>query len=310
MSDATEKSEPPKAQTYTVLELVKLTTQHFQKNKVESPRLEAELLLAHVLGVERIQLYVRFDQPLRDSEVAAFRELVKRRSRFEPAHYILGRREFWSLDLAVERGVLIPRPETECLVEEVLRWHEARVPAAAGSDVRSGALLAEVGVGSGAIAIALTHEIPDLTIIAGDIAEVPLRVAADNAKRHGVDGRVTIVRGSLLAPLAAVAGRPFDAVVSNPPYITEDDFAGLERNVRDWEPREALVGGVDGLDVIRALIAELPAALAEGGACFVEIGSDQGEAARKLFAACFAEVRVRKDYAGLDRVIVAVGYRR
>ena len=312
VNDATAR-EPAKPQTYTVLELIKLTTQHFQRNKVESPRLEAELLLAHLLGVERIQLYVRFDQPLREGEVAAYRELVKRRSRFEPVHYILGQREFWSLDFAVERGVLIPRPETECLVEEVLRWREARSAQRSAQPDAAAAIdaltLAEVGVGSGAIAVSLAHEIPELTIFASDIADAPLRVAADNAKRHGVEGRVTIVRGSLLRPLVAAAGRPFDAVVSNPPYITEADHAGLERHVRDWEPREALVGGVDGLDVVRALVAELSGALVEGGAAFVEVGSDQGEAARALFAGRFKEVRVRKDYAGLDRVIVATGFR-
>jgi len=284
----------------TVLELITVTTQLFAKHNVDSPRLEAELLLAHVLGVERIQLYVRFDQPLAEAEVARFRELVKRRGRHEPVHYILGHREFWSLDLQVERGVLIPRPDTECLVEEAVAWLRAHPTAT---------LVADVGTGSGAIAIALAKELPTLTVYAGDVAEVPLRVAADNAKKNEVGERVTVVRADLLAPLAEAAGRRFDVLVSNPPYIALHELATLEPHVRDWEPREALLGGADGLDVVRALVAQLATGLALGGAAFIEVGSGQGEAAKALFAPSFDEVRIRKDYAGLDRVIVATGFR-
>lgn len=283
----------------TVLQLITVTTQLFAKHNVDSPRLEAELLLAHVLGVERIQLYVRFDQPLAEVEIARFRELVKRRGRHEPVHYILGHREFWSIDLQVERGVLIPRPDTECLVEEAVAWCRAHPDAT---------LVADVGTGSGAIAIALAKELPTLTVFAGDLAEVPLRVAADNARKNDVAERVTVLRADLLAPLAAAAGRAFDVLVSNPPYIAEPELATLEPHVRDWEPREALVGGPDGLDVVRALVAQLAGGLAPGGAAFIEIGCDQGEAARALLLPHFAEVRIRKDYAGLDRVVVATGF--
>jgi len=166
-------SAPGAGGSKTVLQLITVTTQLFAKHNVDSPRLEAELLLAHVLGVERIQLYVRFDQPLAEVEIARFRELVKRRGRHEPVHYILGHREFWSIDLQVERGVLIPRPDTECLVEEAVAHCRAHPDAT---------LVADVGTGSGAIAIALAKELPTLTVVAGDLAEVPLRGAADNAR--------------------------------------------------------------------------------------------------------------------------------
>lgn len=296
----TQGAQGTPAKPRTVLELIMATTELFRRNRVESPRLEAELLLASVLGIERIQLYVRFDQPLAEDEVARYRELVKRRGRHEPVHYILGRREFWSLDLAVERGVLIPRPDTECLIEEVLAHLGATPPPTR---------VADVGTGSGAIAIALAKERPTLEVWAGDIAEVPLRVAADNAQRHGVSERVHVVRADLLAALAEVAGGPFDIVASNPPYISEHELATLEPHVREHEPREALVGGADGLELIRRLEGELDRGLRPGGALFVEIGSGQGEAVRALLAPRFAEVRVRRDYAGLDRVVVGLGFK-
>ncbi len=289
MTEATQK---------TVIQLITITTEHFRKNRVESPRLEAELLLAHVLGIPRIQLYVRYDQPLGDSEVAHYRELVKRRGRHEPVHYILGRREFWSLSLEVAQGALIPRPDTECLVEEALAYLKGR----------EHAVIADVGTGTGAIAIALASELPTLQVWAGDIADVPLQLAASNAEHHKVADRVHVVRADALTPLAQAAGRPFDVVVSNPPYIAEADLAGLDAHVREWEPREALVSGADGLDMVRVLVEQLGGALLPGGAAFVEIGWNQGEAARALFAPHFKEVRIRKDYAGHDRVVRAVGF--
>lgn len=289
----------PDPQPKTVLELITMVTELFRNNHVESPRLEAELLLAHVLGIERIQLYVRHDQPLGAREMDAFREVVRRRGRHEPVHYILGRREFWSLDIAVEKGVLIPRPDTECLVEEALEYLKTR-----GDGAK---LVADIGTGSGAIAIALATEVSDLRVWAGDVAAVPLRVAADNAERHGVADRVTVVRADLLRGLSEAAAHPFDAVVSNPPYISEDGFTFLPPHVRQ-EPREALVAGADGLEVVRRLVAELPGALEVGGAAFIEIGADQGDRALEVFRPHFKEVRVRKDYAGHDRVIAAIGF--
>ncbi len=305
MSDGTPpEPQPPRptsasTEAKTVLQLLKMTTELFTRHRVEAPRLEAELLLAHVLGCERIQLYVRFDQPLGDAEVAAFRELVKRRGRHEPVQYILGRREFWSLDLAVREGVLIPRPETECLVEEALAHLRAH------PDARR---VGDVGTGSGAIAIALAKEVPAIEVWAGDIAEVPLAVAAENVVRHGLAERVHVVAADLLAGLAHAAGGPFAVVVSNPPYIADAAYATLEPHVKR-EPELALRGGADGLDLVRRLASELAQGLAEGGALFVEIDADQGERAIALMAPRFAEVRVRKDYAGRDRVLVATGFR-
>ncbi|MBL8785746.1 MAG: peptide chain release factor N(5)-glutamine methyltransferase [Deltaproteobacteria bacterium] len=288
---------------HTVLDLLDKTTQLFRKNKIDSPRLEAEMLLAHILGVPRIQLYVRFDQPVSPAEVDAYRALVQRRGRFEPVHYILGHREFWSLDLAVEKGVLIPRPDTECLVEEAV----ALAPKVLRADAPL--LLADLGTGSGAVAIALATELEHARIFAGDLAEIPIRVAGANAKKHGVQDRVSLVHGQGLLPLVQAAGSTFDLIVSNPPYITEAEFPELELHIRGWEPREALVAGPDGLDVYRAIAAELTQALRVGGALALEIGDKQSASVSALFAPRFDAIKVRNDYAGLPRVVVASGFR-
>jgi len=288
---------------HTVLDLLDKTTQLFRKNNLESPRLEAEMLLAHVLGVPRIQLYVRFDQPVSPAEVDAYRAFVQRRGRHEPVHYILGHREFWSLDLDVERGVLIPRPDTECLVEEAV----ALAPKLTRPD--HPLVIADLGTGTGAVAIALATELEHARVFAGDLAETPVRVATANASKHGVAQRVTVVHGQGLLPLVEAAGAPFDLIVSNPPYITEAEFPNLDRHIREWEPREALVAGADGLDVYRAIVSELGQALREGGALALEIGDTQAVSVSALVSSRFAETKVRRDYAGLPRVVVATGFR-
>lgn len=286
------------ARPQTLIDYLQATTEHFRKHGIDSPRLEAEMLLAHVLGVPRIQLYVRFEQPLKPDEIDRFRELVKRRGRHEPVQYILGKREFWSLDLAVERGVLIPRPDTEVLVEEALAWLKEK----------SEPNIAEVGVGSGAIAISILSEVKGARVVAGDIAETPLAVAKKNAETHGVAERLTLVRGDGLDALASHG--PFDLVVSNPPYIREEDMRRLPPHIKNWEPPEALVSGADGLDCIRGILAALgPATLVVGGALMLEIGDErQAEVLTGMLAPRFGAVRVRKDYGGLVRAMIATGF--
>lgn len=294
---------PP--ELWTVLDILKWTTAFFTKQAVDSPRLAAELLLAHILGVERIQLYVQYDRPLDAPERAAFRELVKRRAAGEPVQYILEAQEFWSIPLRVTRGALVPRPDTEVLVEEAL----AHARALAGPD-GDGLRIADVGTGTGAIAIALAKELPGARVFAGDIAAVPLALAPDNARAAGVADRVTVCAGPGLAPLWEAADRaPFHLVCSNPPYIRAAAMAGLMREVRDWEPHEALAAGPDGLDVLRPLVAEVlaPGRLAPGGAALFEIGdADQAATvAAWLSAGGLIDARVRDDYASNPRVVLA-----
>lgn len=288
------------ARPQTLIDYLQATTEHFRKHGIDSPRLEAEMLLAHVLGIPRIQLYVRFEQPLKPDEIDRFRELVKRRGRHEPVQYILGKREFWSLEFAVERGVLIPRPDTEVLVEEALAWVK--------ETGKTSPKIAEVGVGSGAIAISILSEVEGATVVAGDIAETPLVVAKKNAATHGVADRLTLVHGDGLAALSAHG--PFDLVVSNPPYIREEDMRRLPPHIKNWEPPEALVSGADGLDCIRGILAALgPATLVVGGALMLEIGDErQAEVLVGMLAPRFSAVRVRKDYGGLVRAMIATGF--
>jgi len=283
----------------TLLDFLQLTTEHFKKNGVESARLEAELMLAHVLKLDRVGLYVRYDQPLKPEEVAAYRGLVKRRSRHEPAQYILGKREFWSLSFEVEKGVLIPRPDSEVLIEELV----ALLAPQKAEPLR----IADLGTGSGCLAIALATELTAAEVWAGDIADIPLRVAQHNAERLGVGARVKVVRADSLAALVALAGGPFDAVVSNPPYIPTAAYQELPPHIKGWEPPEALHAGVDGLDVLDVIVAQAHAALVPGGPIALEVSdaAQAGGVLAKLQAAGFTDARIRADYAGLARAVVA-----
>ena len=264
--------------------------------------MDAELLLASVLDIERIHLYVQYDRPLSMEERTAFREAVARRGKGEPVQYILGEQEFWSLPFKVNRDVLIPRADTEVLVEEALAFFSGWT----GPDRR---VVADLGTGSGAISCALASECPNLSFVAGDLSRAALAVASENAARNGVAEQIHFVEGDGLRPLVqANGGIPFDAVVSNPPYITEDDFPSVMREVREWEPRHALTAGPEGTDVIEPLLRDVSGdCLKPGGGFFLEIGSVQQ--ARKvadfLEKACFEQVRVRDDYAGKARVVVA-----
>lgn len=283
----------------SVLEFLQFATRLFKDRSIPEPRLEAELLLAHALGCDRIQLYVRFDQPLTADERTRFGDLLRQRGRRVPVQYILGYKDFWTFRVAVEPGVLIPRADTECLIEEAKRVHDA--------NGRSPALVADIGTGSGCIAMALAEVFPEARIFAGDVADTPLVVAARNVATAGLSERVTVVRADGLAGLRAHAPGPFDLIASNPPYITEAAWANLPREIRDHEPTEALVAGPDGLDIIRRIVAEAaaPGVVAAGGSMFIEIGEPhQVEPVQAmLLEAGFASTGMRKDYAGLPRIV-------
>jgi release factor glutamine methyltransferase len=257
-----------------------------------SPRLDAELLLAHVLGWERTQLYLRSEDLLAPAAARRFTELVRRRAAHEPVAYLLGRRAFYDLDLAVGPEVLIPRPETELLVEEALAWAK---PLARPLNI------VDVGTGSGAIALALARHLPQARVWAVDLSLAALRVAAANARRYGLEERVLLLCGDLLAPLAG----PFDLIAANLPYIAHDRLAALPPDVAAYEPPLALDGGVDGLALIRRLLDQAPARLARPGLVVLELDQGQGEAVTALARAHWpqAEVTVRRDYAGLERMV-------
>lgn len=270
---------------------------------IDTPRLDAEVLLADALGLGRTALYARLADTPSAAQQAAFRQRLIRRARNEPVAYISGKQEFWSLEFTVERGVLIPRPETELVVEAGLGLF--------GSHATDAPRIADVGTGSGCLAIALAKELPCARFWAVDRSLAALTIARRNARRHGVAARIGLWCGDLFD---AAAGRSaFDLIVTNPPYVATpslDRAAGLAPEVRDWEPRGALDGGPDGLDCYRRLLGRGSRngidLLRPGGWLVAEIGWDQRDAVRALARSRpeLSFVRCVRDYAGLDRVVV------
>jgi release factor glutamine methyltransferase len=278
---------------WTILGVLNWTTRYFTDKAIGTPRLDAEVLLAHVLRSDRVGLYVRFEQPLERAELDAFRELVRRRVAGEPVAYITGTREFWSLPLKVDRRVLIPRPETELLVDVLLELTADAPPGIA----------VDVGTGSGAVALAFKKERPAWTVLATDVDPAALEVAGANAEALGL--AVELHAGDLLVPVRGRA--PFAVIASNPPYLAADEIATLQREVRDHEPRRALTPGPEGLETIRALVAAAVPLLSPDGILALEIGYRQGPAVRALLEStgAFAAPALRRDHAGLDRVVSA-----
>jgi release factor glutamine methyltransferase len=266
---------------------------------IENHRLDAEVLLRHVLKMEKEQLYVNSDTRIGAGQEAEFRALLSRRSQREPVSYITGQKEFWSLDFFVTPAVLIPRPETELLVEVALQYI-ARL--GSGSPVK----VLDLGTGSGAIAVSLAKDHGAMEIVAVDISPVALDLARVNAVRHGVADRIRFLPGDLFAPLNA-SSETFDLIVSNPPYIRTGELSMLAPEIREWEPTIALDGGVDGADTYRRIIGEGHRYLTRGGSVVLEIGADMGRDVADLFScsSCYGPPAVCQDYAGKDRVIAA-----
>ena len=275
-----------------ILELIQRTTEFFQRQGVESPRLTIELMVAHVLKRKRLELYLDFEREIAESALDALRQMVKRRAAGEPLQYVLGIANFYGLDLAVDKRVLVPRPETELLVDYVVKN---------GGAAKT---LADLGTGSGAIAIALARKLATARVLAVDASAEALEVARMNGSAHGA--QIEFLHGDLLAPLPD--GLQCDWIVSNPPYIPSGEITALAREIRDHEPRAALDGGADGLDVVRRIATEAKARLAAGGRVAVEIGAGQGSAAERIFLDNGYRVeKMISDWQGHPRVVVAAG---
>jgi len=273
----------------TLGEVLRLSTAHLERHGSPTARLDAELLLGHALGLGRVELYTGFERPLGEDELAECRELIARRAKREPVAYILGRWGFRGLDLDVDRRVLVPRPETELLVDRCL----------ALLDGVAGPAVLDVGTGSGAIALALASELPEARVAGCDVSGDALEVARANGERLGVE--VEWVASDMLA---GVEGRRFHLVVSNPPYVAAGEIEALEPEVRDWEPRGATVAGETGLEAIERLVAQAPAALEPGGAIVLEVGAGQaGAVAALLDGAGLAGVGRDPDHAGIERIV-------
>jgi len=277
---------------WTVLDLLRWTADHFTSRGIETARLDAECLLAHALGSERLHLYLEFDKPVQQAERAAFRELVRRRADERvPVALLTGRREFWSLDLRVTPDVLVPRPETETLVEAAL----ALLP-----EVEAECSVLDLGTGSGAIGLALAKERPKARITAVDVSEVALQVAAENAEALGLADRVRFLAGDLYAP---TAGGRFDLVVSNPPYLAFSERESAPPELAH-EPSGALYAGEDGAEVLREVVFGAPSALEKGGALLVELAPDQVPRVSTWMAEIgLRHVTTHRDLAGRSRVV-------
>ncbi len=292
-------------------EALKQAVHRLRSEGVDSPRLDAELLLAHALDTHRAAILTWPERQLTPKELTTFRNLVERRAAREPLAYIVGHREFFGLEFLVDPRVLIPRPETELLVEHSLHVARDRPPPI---------LIADVGTGCGAIAVTLAFHLPEAIVYALDVSAAALAVTADNARRHGVKDRVHCLLSESRHPLAPLP-KPVDLITANLPYVSTDEWETLAPEIREYEPRAALDGGPDGLDAIRCLLsdaasphrdetAEPPSGrseelLSRGAVVLLEIGAGQGDAVLALARRRFgrATVKVLQDYAGLDRVV-------
>jgi release factor glutamine methyltransferase len=285
----------------TVREILNKGVEFLNRKGIPEARLDAELLLVHSLKVSREELYRRLRDELTDNEPADFQALLERRAAREPVAYITGHKEFWSLDLFVDRNVLIPRPETELLVEEALS-------AAADPHGPGPHLVLELGTGSGAIAVALARERSDLFIIATDVSRRALSLAEKNARASGVLDHIAFVAADLFAPLrSSDGGGPFSLIVSNPPYIPDPQIERLAEEVRDYEPLVSLRGGPDGMNFHRAIIAQAALYLRPGGWLLLEVADGQATSVSEVVSkqAGFLRPKVGLDLSGVERVVRA-----
>lgn len=294
-------------ETWTVLKIIQWTTEYLKGKGIENPRLDSEVLLSHLLKFDRVGLYLNYDRPLSKEELSSFREMLKRRGGREPLQYITGRQEFWSLDFKVTPDVLIPRPETEILVEEAIKVVGGQWSVV--SENRP--LILDLCTGSGCIAISLANELKDAVVYAADASDAALKVARENAEINGVQDRVTFLKGDLYE---AIENRPrttdhrpllFDLIVSNPPYIKTGDIPNIQPEVRDYEPRIAVDGGQEGLDFYKRIISGAPHYLLSGGWLMVEVGEGQATAVSEMMkdSGSFEPASTVKDLAGIERVV-------
>ena len=288
---------PVPGETWTVLRMIRWSGQYLEEKGIRDGRRDAEHLLSETLGLARLDLYLQFDRPLTPEELAAYKPLLLRRAEREPLQHVLGHMAFRELELTVDRRALIPRPETEELVGAVLEWADGLG--------RSGLTALDVGTGTGAIALSLALEGPFERVVATDPSVEALELAARNREAADLEALVELRKGSFFDPVPP--GEEFDVVVSNPPYVAETDESGLEPEVREWEPRQALFAGSEGLAVLLPLIEGAPRVLRTGGLLALEMAPGQAGAVAAAVrrTKTFDEPRVRMDLAGRERILLA-----
>ncbi len=303
-------------ETWTIQRLLSWITEYFTEKEIDSPRLSAEILLSHALGLKRIELYTQFDKLVDKEPLRQLHALVKRAGQDEPVAYLTGKTEFYSIELNVTPACMIPRPETELLVERAIEFLRARTAenATMQDDLISGGthtgaqFVCDLCTGSGCIAVAIARNFPGTRIIATDISDAALHVAAANVEKHHLKERITLLCGDLFDPLVPqLDTSKFDLIVCNPPYVSAPEFEALERNVKDYEPKLALFAGNDGLDIYRRIIEKADLFLKPDAALMLEIGYAQGPAVRELLeqTGAFAEIEIEKDFHNNDRIVTA-----
>lgn len=283
---------------WTIQKLLNWIHQYLTDKGIESPRLNAELLLSHVLDLKRIDLYTNYSNSVNKDNLDRLHELVKRAAQHEPVAYLIGKTEFYSLELEVAPDCLIPRPETELLVEKAIDFLRSR---------NNTQLVCDLCTGSGCIAVAIAKNFSDADIVATDISAGALDIAAKNIKRHNLENQVRLLQGDLFEAIDVKPEiKQFDLIVSNPPYVSIAEFDTLEENVKRYEPKSALAGGKDGLDISRRIIQKANEFLKPDGILILEIGYNQGKAARQLLESVhtFAEIVIEKDFQQHERVAI------
>ncbi len=289
-----------KTRVWTIRELMKSAVEHLQRKGFEDARLNVELLLAYALDLQRIQLYLNFDKPISSTELKQFRSLYERRLKGEPVQYIIGSTNFMGLQFAVDSRVLIPRPETETLIEQTMLLCQ-RYPSNTTIQVF------EVGTGSGNIAISIAKYIKQAHVTAIDISKEALIVAEENARMHSVNSQIQFSLIDIFDQTKEIFRKRFDLLVSNPPYIPKDEWEQLQTEVRDFEPSVALTDGKDGLKFYHRLIGIIPDILKPGGSIMLEVGLNQaGKIARELKNSGMTQIQITDDLQGIPRVVSGI----
>ncbi len=280
----------------TVLEAINLSADFLAKKNIESPRINSEHLLAYVLNCKRLDLYLSFDRPLKEDEVDAYRELIRRRSKAEPLQYIIGSVEFFGLDFKVNPSVLIPRPETEILVEKILEHSDKNIPLK----------ILDIGTGSGNIAVSLAKNLQNSSVVAIDISEDALKIAAENSESNNTNTQIVFKKYDFMTE-NNFQQESFDLIVSNPPYVSAEEFPSLRPELNVYEPKIALTDSSDGLNFYREISLKAKTLLKPKGKIFFEIGAGQAESIKNiLLQNNFSEIEIFKDYASVERVIKGV----
>jgi release factor glutamine methyltransferase len=287
-------------ETWTITKLLNWVTQYLTDKGIDSPRLSAELLLSNVLNLKRIELYTQYDRPVDKEELNQLRELVRRAGQHEPVAYLVGKTEFYSMELNVTPACMIPRPETELLVQRAIEFLRTR---------KGTQLVCDLCTGSGCIAVAIAKNYPNVRIIATDICDDALAIAATNIEKHQLQDKIKLLSGDLFEPIIPqLDSGQFDLIVCNPPYVSSAEYEKLDKNVRDYEPRLALFAGQDGLDIYRRILEKVDTFLKPDAALMLEIGYAQGQAMKEMLeqTGIFSQINIEKDFHNNDRIVTTI----